>query len=127
MVWMTFSWATISTAQNPTADSLMIEMGSIEGDGARIDLMNKIIYEVPTLTQDQRTLIVRTTGAGGRDIWRVPLDSGQAMVPLLTSPADEVAPALSPDGRWLAYMSTESTRNEVYVRSYPGMGARYQI
>ena len=54
MVWMTCPWATTSTAQNPTADSLMTEMGRTEGDSARIDVMNRIIYEVPTLTQEQR-------------------------------------------------------------------------
>jgi Tol biopolymer transport system component len=35
--------------------------------------------------------------------------------PFLTSPADEAAPAFSPDGRWLAYVSNESGRNEVYL------------
>ncbi|RPI65973.1 MAG: hypothetical protein EHM43_12015, partial [Ignavibacteriae bacterium] len=54
MAWMTCPWATISTAQNPTADSLMVEMGRVEGDSARIDVMNRIIYEVPTLTPEQR-------------------------------------------------------------------------
>ena len=33
----------------------------------------------------------------------------------------------SPDGNWLAYLSDESGRYEVYVRPYPGPGAKYQI
>ena len=37
--------------------------------------------------------------------------------PLLSSTADESAPAFSPDGQWLAYVSNESGRSEVYVRS----------
>jgi Tol biopolymer transport system component len=78
-------------------------------------------------TRDGRSLIVRTVGgAGSRDIWLVPHDSARPM-PLLRSPADEVAPALSPDGRWLAYVSNESGRAEVYVRSFPGMAGRYQV
>jgi dipeptidyl aminopeptidase/acylaminoacyl peptidase len=39
--------------------------------------------------------------------------------PLLTSAASEHSPAFSPDGRWLAYVSDESGRAEVYVRPYP--------
>ena len=40
----------------------------------------------------------------------------------------EFAPALSPDGRWLAYTSNESGRNEVYVRTYPDVaGGRWQV
>jgi serine/threonine-protein kinase len=34
---------------------------------------------------------------------------------------------LSPDGRWLAYVSDESGRQEVYVRSFPGLGGRIQV
>jgi eukaryotic-like serine/threonine-protein kinase len=33
----------------------------------------------------------------------------------------------SPDGRWLAYMSNESGRSEVFVRSFPGPGAQWQV
>ena len=33
----------------------------------------------------------------------------------------------SPDGRWLAYQSNESKRNEVYVQPYPASGGRWQI
>ena len=33
----------------------------------------------------------------------------------------------SPDGRWLAYDSEESGRNEIYVAAFPGPGARWQI
>ena len=41
--------------------------------------------------------------------------------------ANEVTPEFSPDGRWLAYVSTESGRNEVYVQPYPGPGERHLI
>jgi hypothetical protein len=33
----------------------------------------------------------------------------------------------SPDGRWIAYQSTETGRHEVYVRPYPGPGSKEQI
>jgi hypothetical protein len=38
----------------------------------------------------------------------------------------EGAAAFSPDGRWLAYISDESGRYEVYVQPYPGPGGKYQ-
>jgi Tol biopolymer transport system component len=76
---------------------------------------------------DGRTLVVRSTTPSSRDIWRVVLDSTRALSPLLHTAADEVSPALSPDGHWMAYASNESGRHEVYVRSFPGMGARYQV
>jgi hypothetical protein len=46
---------------------------------------------------------------------------------LLATRFSETSPTLSPDGRWLAYVSNESGRYEVYVQSYPGPGARLQV
>jgi len=40
---------------------------------------------------------------------------------------NEIAPRFSPDGRWLAYASDESGRNEVYVQPYPGPGGKWQV
>jgi serine/threonine-protein kinase len=45
----------------------------------------------------------------------------------LNSPSNENTPLFSPDGHWLAYTSDESGRPEVYVRSFPGPGGRWQI
>ncbi|MFL5608392.1 MAG: protein kinase domain-containing protein [Gemmatimonadaceae bacterium] len=46
---------------------------------------------------------------------------------VVSSPAEERHPALSPDGKWLAYASTISGANEVYVRPYPQAGASAQV
>jgi serine/threonine-protein kinase len=45
----------------------------------------------------------------------------------LNSRFDETQPAFSPDGRWIAYQSNESGRDEIYVRPYPGPGGKWQI
>ncbi len=47
--------------------------------------------------------------------------------PFLNSEFDELYPEFSPDGRWIAYASNESGRNEVYVRPFPGPGGRTQV
>jgi len=80
---------------------------------------------------DGEWLIYRTgiSGGEGRDIfaWRSGPDS--VTVPVAADPRfDERSPALSPDGRYLAYMSDESGRWEVYVCSFPELQAgRWQI
>jgi serine/threonine-protein kinase len=43
------------------------------------------------------------------------------------SAARERAPTFSPDGKWLSYTSNESGRDEVYVRPFPGPGARVMV
>jgi serine/threonine-protein kinase len=54
----------------------------------------------------------------GRDIWLLRQEHrNREGEPFADSTFDETAPAFSPDGRWLAYVSNQSGRNEVYVRA----------
>ncbi len=62
---------------------------------------------------------------GKFDIWVLPPD-GPPHVFLQTT-SNEFHPAISPDGRWMAYVSDESGRMEVNVRPYPGLGAVTQV
>ena len=103
-----------------------IRITPITGGGAAVALPGVRALEPweVLFTPDGRSALVRTVAkSGSRDIWLVPLDSTKPPVPLLQHPANEVAPALSPDGRWLAYVTTESGRAEVVVRSFPDMEA----
>ena len=68
---------------------------------------------------------VRSGGQPG-DIWRIPGDGGTA-TKLVGSPYDDVAIAISPDDRWLAYQSDETGRPQIYVRAIDGSGRRLHI
>jgi Tol biopolymer transport system component len=61
------------------------------------------------------------------DIWVLQLDTERAPYRLTETPFNEVDPALSPDGRWMAYVSDESGQNEVYVTSFPDGGRKWQL
>jgi len=78
----------------------------------------------------------------GYDIWTLPLDIADPNSPkpgkpepFLRTPFDELSPVFSPDGRWIAYRSTESGASEIYVRpaprdasgSAPASGGKWQI
>jgi serine/threonine-protein kinase len=56
------------------------------------------------------------------NLFRASLVSDSGPVPLVETGSFVTDPALSPDGRWLAYKSSETGIFEVYVRSYPDMG-----
>ncbi len=60
---------------------------------------------------------------GDNDIWMVPAEGGDAR-PWLASPFTERGGRFSPDGRWVAYSSTETGYPEVYIQSFPTPGAR---
>jgi serine/threonine-protein kinase len=61
------------------------------------------------------------------DIWVVPVDGAGEHERFLETNFDEYQSAFSPDGRWLAYMSTESGRPEIYVQAFPGPGGKWQV
>ena len=78
---------------------------------------------------DGQWLILRTVvaEAGNGDIFGIKMGD-TSLVPLVTSPARDGFPALSPNGKWLAYSSDESGRFEVYVRPFPDVAtARWQV
>ena len=60
---------------------------------------------------------------GNRDIVLLAPGTDTAPTPLVASRFEEFAPDVSPDGRWFAYVSTESGRSEVYVRRLDDPGA----
>ena len=79
-------------------------------------------------SRDGRWLILRVGVGGGRDIYGLRRGIDSAPTPLIATQFEEFSPSLSPDGRWLAYVSKESGRAEVYVRPFPNVGtARWQV
>jgi serine/threonine-protein kinase len=78
------------------------------------------------LSHDGRTIVYRLGGIPG-DLYYMTRDSLGVARPLLTSPFDERSPAISPNDKWLAYVSNETGRDEVYVRPLRPGGARWLV
>jgi Tol biopolymer transport system component len=76
---------------------------------------------------DGRRLIVNVRDDGGGDVWAVSTDPKGSSQPLLAEAFNERDARLSPDGRWIAYVSEESGRAEVSVRSVSGPARRIVI
>ena len=86
---------------------------------------------------DGKRLAYHDFGGAKAQIWTVPVENRNGLLKagepqqFLKTCFTEQDPTFSPDGRWLAYSSTESGRNEVYVRAFPppasGQGGKWQI
>jgi Tol biopolymer transport system component len=63
----------------------------------------------------------------GWDIWLLYMEDERREEPFLQTEFDEFRPMISPDGRWLAYVSRESGRLEVYVQPFPTGGRKWLI
>jgi Tol biopolymer transport system component len=80
-----------------------------------------------TVTPDGRALVFQEESSERNGIRSMVFDSAPASRLLIRGTFGESAPALSPDGKWLAYQSDETGQMEVYVRTYPGPGARVPV
>jgi Tol biopolymer transport system component len=75
---------------------------------------------------EDRILFAEADAGGQSDIFAVSPASGD-VTPLLTTAANEWDAVVSPGGRWLAYVSDETGRNEVYVQSFPDARGKHRV
>jgi Tol biopolymer transport system component/predicted Ser/Thr protein kinase len=99
---------------------------SADGSDEAQPLLIRDSYQRPwSWSPDGQLLLFDERTPIGLDIWVLPLEGDP--VPVLTTSFSETDPAFSPDGRWLAYVSDQSGRYEVYLQPYPGPGERWLV
>ena len=63
----------------------------------------------------------------GFDAWVLPTFGDRKAIPVLKTTLQRGWDRLLPDGRFMVYVSDESGRNEIYARSFPGQGGKWQV
>jgi eukaryotic-like serine/threonine-protein kinase len=84
----------------------------------------KIIYD---WSGDGRFILYRIRTKTRLKLWVLPLFGEGAPYRLLQTEFNETFVKLSPNGKWVAYVSDETGRNEVYVREFQGSGDKYIV
>jgi Tol biopolymer transport system component len=72
-------------------------------------------------------VLYEITEGGQRDVWALDPERSEARHPVLQSPNDESDARLSPDGRWIAYVSNASGRPELYLAPFPSLRPQLRI
>jgi len=104
-----------------------------DGSGAeQLVLDDKEASDVPySFSSDGKYLVytrrILSDLQGNVDIWAVPMFGERNPFSVVATAFSDLAPAVSPAGKWLAYQNNESGRNEVYLTAFPGGGARWQV
>ncbi|MEX1243856.1 MAG: protein kinase [Thermoanaerobaculia bacterium] len=78
-------------------------------------------------SRDGKYIAYSLRGKEGWDIRVLPTFGDRKPIPVVHSPFNELTAAFSPDGRFIAYQSNESGRNEVYVQTFPDPGGKWQV
>ncbi len=115
-------------------DSKRLAIGTlkvINADGSgkveRIAAGDKMQFPTSWASKANALVFLQETPAGANGIWVVPVQQDRKPHLFIESRFQLWHPDLSPDGRWMAYVSNESGTNEVYVQPYPGPGEKIRI
>jgi serine/threonine-protein kinase len=109
-----------------------LRIQEVSGSGGDVQVIagtNEFDYPA-AISPDGDTLVflrVASTNDTSLDILSLSLKDPTRIQSLVATPAYEGGARLSADGRWMAYVSNESGRNEIYLRPFPGPGERWQV
>ena len=85
--------------------------------------------EADSFTPDGRELLYSTFSPATNEaaLWMMPAEAGAKPTKMFPGVARVVDARFSPDGHWIAYVSAQSGRSQVYLQAYPGPGERVQV
>ena len=122
--------------QQVSGDTQSLEWIRSDGAGGAQKLIEAKAQMTPrSFSPDGKYLAYHTGTQTNSDIYLLPLDlsdpdhpkPGQPQL-FVGTPANEIEPAISPDGRWIAYASDESGTYQVFVRPFRAdAGGKWQV
>ena len=99
-----------------------------DGPGERVLAKDPHALEMPTsFSPDGRFLLFEKRRAQDDDVFALALDGDAQPRPVAATPAFEALARVSPNGRFVAYMSDESGRFDIFVTTFPDPGGRWQV
>jgi Tol biopolymer transport system component len=118
------------TYSSKRGDAWQLFWQPADGSGQPEPLVSGQMLLVPgSWSTDDRVLVYTDGGTGpaGSDMFALSRDGERKPQPLVDTSGEQRQPSLSPDGRWLAYLSTDTGRGEVFVSDFPAAASRHQV
>ena len=109
-----------------TPPNLYVKALDAQGDLRR--LTRSTIQQFPqSWSRDGLIAFIRIDPKTGEDIWLVPASGDREPWPIIQTGFVETRAQISPDGRWLAYVSDESKQAQVYVTQFPKPSGKWTV
>jgi len=125
-VWTPDSRRIVFASQRSGTQNLYAQAADGTGGVQRLTDTPSAQFPYSMMPAGDRLVVREDAPQRGSDLLLLPL-AGEPR-PLVQSMFSELNAELSPDGRWLAYQSNESGRDEIYVRPFPDVtGGRWQV
>jgi Tol biopolymer transport system component len=101
----------------------------VDGTGTSTLLLPSVSdYKQPQdWSADGRYILYRLQTLENADLWALPMFGDNKPIEVTRTPFEESSGRFSPDGRWVAYQSTETGRNEIWIQPFLSSGPRLQI
>ncbi len=116
-------------SSEPGTGNFELYLKHADGSGERELLLSSGNIDHPTdWTRDGQYVVINRGQLGSQRIWIVPMFGDRKPFPLFPNAASENDDGrVSPDGKWMAYVSAESGLGEIYVTSFPKGIGKWQI
>jgi serine/threonine-protein kinase len=123
-----------SRRDNPAAFNIYWQRADGTGEAERLTTSKNSQWATSFHPNGRLLAFTENTSAGPADVMMLPIEGDEKSgwkpgtpTAFLKAPYAESSPMFSPDGRWVAYLSGEGGRTEIFVQPYPGPGGKYQI
>lgn len=129
IAWSPDGKRVVYSTQKPDGEGTQIYLQRADGAGGRELLLASGYLDHPTdWTRDGKYVVINRGQPGSQQIWIVPITGDRKPFRLFPNAAyDHLDGRVSPDGKWIAYVSAEAGPGEVYVTSFPGGIGKWQI
>ena len=108
----------------------VLKIKAADNSGAEQDLVPPTLNfaAFPSISADGQHLVFQTRGAKTAwDVWGLDLRGNRKPFPVVQTPFLELLPSISPDGKWVAYVSNETGRSEIFITAFAGGQAKWQV
>jgi serine/threonine protein kinase len=120
-----FTWAT------PPETGRSIAAQPADGTGQSQVIVKTRRGIAASISPDGRFVVYTESGPDvakmGSDIWYASIDGSVPPRPFISDPQPQQDPRFSPDGRYVAYLSFEAGRPDVFVKAFPGGEGKWQV